>query len=160
MLRGQVYCSQLLIGGRFGWQTGVVKDAYDNAQFQKDIIFLGYVPDEELPRLTGAALALAYVSLFEGFGVPILEAMHCDIPVITSTSSSMPEVAGAAGYLVDPTVVDQIAIAMQEIWEQPALRQKLINAGREQRQKFSWEKATEVIKTALENVIGHPLALD
>ncbi len=151
---------KLLIGGRFGWQTGVVKDAYDTAQYQKDIIFLGYVPDEDLPRLTGAALALVYVSLFEGFGVPILEAMHCDTPVITSTTSSMPEVAGAAGYLVDPTVVDQIAIAMQDVWEQPALRQKLINVGREQRQKFSWDKATEVIKTALEKVVKHSLATD
>ncbi len=143
---------KLLIGGRFGWQTGVVKAAYDAAQFQKDITFLGYIPDEDLPRLTAAALALTYVSLFEGFGVPILEAMHCDVPVITSTVSSMPEVAGEAGYLVDPTIVDQIAIAMQELWEQPVLRQKLITAGQQQRQKFSWEKATEVIDLALQEV--------
>lgn len=136
---------KLLIGGRFAWQTGEVKTAYESAQFKNDIIFLGFVPDEELPRLTGAALALTYVSLFEGFGVPILEAMHCDVPVLTSNVSSMPEIAGEAGLLVNPLDVVEIAVGMQQLYENPNLRKHLIEKGKLQRQKFSWEKAAKVV---------------
>lgn len=136
---------KLLIGGRFAWQTGEVKAAYDNAQFKKDILFLGFVPDKELPRLTGAALSLTYVSLFEGFGVPILEAMYCDVPVLTSNVTSMPEIAGEAGFLVNPLDVLEIAAGMQQLYENPGLRQDLVEKGRGQRQKFSWDKATEVV---------------
>ncbi|MFN7118834.1 MAG: glycosyltransferase family 4 protein [Saprospiraceae bacterium] len=136
---------KLLIGGRFAWQTGEVKDAYDNALFKNDITLLGYVSDEELPRLTGAALALVYVSLFEGFGVPLLEAMHCNVPVITSNVSSLPEVAGEAALLVNPYEVPEIANAMQQLYENPDLRQDLVEKGKMQREKFTWEKATDIV---------------
>jgi len=136
---------KLLIGGRFAWQTGEVKDAYDRADFKNDITFLGYVSNEDLPKLVGAALALVYVSLFEGFGVPLLEAMHCDVPVITSTTSSLPEVAGEAGLLVDPYDVTAIAEAMQTLYQNPVLRQNLIEKGKTQREQFNWEKATDVV---------------
>ncbi len=136
---------KLLIGGRFAWQTGEVKDAYDRANFKNDIQLLGYVSDEELPRLTGAALALVYVSLFEGFGVPLLEAMHCEVPVITSNVSSMPEVAGDATLLVNPYEVPEIANAMQQLYENSDLRQHLVEKGKIQREKFNWEKATDVV---------------
>lgn len=136
---------KLLIGGRFAWQTGAVKDAYDQAVFKNDIEFLGYVSDAALPRLTGAALALVYVSLFEGFGVPLLEAMHSEVPVITSNVSSMPEVAGEAGLLIDPYEVGAIAKAMQTLYEQPNLRQQLIEKGKIQRKKFTWQRAAEVV---------------
>ncbi|GJM31103.1 MAG: glycosyl transferase family 1 [Saprospiraceae bacterium] len=144
--------AKLLIGGRFGWQTGAVKSAYEAAEHREDIVFLGYVPDEDLPRLTGAALALVYASLFEGFGVPLLEAMYCDTPVITSNISSMPEVVGPAGYLVDPLIVDQIAIAMQDLWQKPALRQEMVRAGRIQRERFSWDRAAATVWAGLERI--------
>ncbi len=136
---------KLLIGGRFAWQTGAVKTAFEAAQHQQDIHFLGYISDVELTRLTGAALALTYVSLFEGFGVPILEAMHCHTPVITSNTSSMPEVAGDAALLVNPTDVADIAAAMQRLYEDEALRNELIIKGNLQKTQFSWRKATDVI---------------
>lgn len=136
---------KLLIGGRFAWQTGEVKDAYEQAQFKNDITLLGYVSAAELPSLVGAALALVYVSLFEGFGVPLLEAMQCDVPIITSNISSMPEVTGDAALLVDPTDVNAIAKAMQTLYENPALRENLIEKGKIQREKFTWEKATAII---------------
>ncbi len=136
---------KLLIGGRFAWQTGEVKNAYDQAVFKKDIHFLGYVPDEELPQLMGAALALVYVSLFEGFGVPLLEAMHCEVPILTSNISSLPEVAGKAGLLVNPYDVNAIAEGLQTLYENPVLRQQLIEKGKHQREPFNWQQSTEVI---------------
>ena len=137
--------TKLLIAGRFAWQTGEVKTAYDLSDFKNDIIFLGYVPDEALPRLMGAALALVYVSLFEGFGVPLLEAMYCDVPIITSTTTSMPEIAGEAALFVNPLAVEEIASAMQVISENPALRQTLIEKGRVQRQPYNWQAATDMV---------------
>ncbi|MBK7869742.1 MAG: glycosyltransferase family 4 protein [Saprospiraceae bacterium] len=128
---------KLLIGGRFAWQTREVQDAYKAAKFKNDIIILGFVPDQVLPKLTGAALALTYVSLFEGFGVPLLEAMHCDVPVITSNVSSMPEVVGDAALLVNPLDIFEICKAMQFIYEDTALRQELIAKGRVQRKNLA-----------------------
>ena len=136
---------QLLIGGRFAWQTGAVKTAFDESQFQEDIHFLGYVSEEVLPKLVGAAFAFVYVSFFEGFGLPLLEAMKCDVPVITSNVSSMPEVAGEAALLVNPEEVENIAKAMLQFFEDENLRQEKIIAGRLQRQKFSWEKSADLM---------------
>ena len=86
---------------------------------------------------------MAFVSVFEGFGLPILEAMHCDVPVITSNVSSMPEVAGDAAMLVNPHDSNDIAAALIRMDAQPELRQKLIGKGRLQRLKYSWEKSAD-----------------
>lgn len=139
----------LLIAGRFAWQTGPVKTAYDNATHREDIRFLGYVPDEELPRLTAAAAALINVSLFEGFGVPVLEALYCDVPVLVSDRASLPEIAGAAGLQVNPESTDEIAAAMERLSQDAGLREQLIEAGREQRRKFSWYETAERIYRSL-----------
>lgn len=141
--------TKLLIGGRLAWKTEEVKNAYDTAVHKNDIVLLGYVADAELPRLMGAALALTYVSLFEGFGVPLLEAMHCEISVLTSNISSMPEVVGEGGLLVNPHSIDEITVGMKQLYQDEKLRKKLIQKGRIQRDLFSWEKATDVILQAL-----------
>jgi glycosyltransferase involved in cell wall biosynthesis len=140
---------QLVIAGRFAWQTGVVKEAFEQSDYQEDIHFLGYVADEDLPRLLGAALALTYVSLFEGFGVPLLEAMYAEVPVITSTISSMPEVVGEAGLLVDPIDSTSIQNALIQIHEDEQLQQELIEKGKVQREQYSWERASEVVYQAV-----------
>lgn len=137
---------KLLIGGRLAWQTDKVKNAYEQADAKDDIEFLGFIPEEELPKLMASALGFVYVSLFEGFGLPILEAMHCEVPVITSETSSMPEVAGDAAILVDPLSAGDITAAMQSLYEDPALRNRLIEAGKIQRQKFDWDKAARGIE--------------
>ncbi len=142
---------KLLLAGRLAWKTGEVKAALDQSDFAEDIVFLGYVPDEELPGILGSALALTYVSLFEGFGVPLLEAMQASVPVITSNRSSMPEVAGEAAFLVEPESEEDIARAMQRIWEDEALRKSLAEKGKIQRQKYSWERAADVVEKALFN---------
>jgi glycosyltransferase involved in cell wall biosynthesis len=145
---------QLLIAGRLAWQTGDVKEALESAQFRSSIRLLGYLDQEELPGVLGAATALTYVSLFEGFGVPILEALHSEVPVITSNVSSMPEVAGEAALLVDPTSVEQIAAAMSKLYHEPEFVQVLVGKGRQQRGKFSWQRAAEVVYTSLQELTG------
>jgi len=140
---------QLLIAGRFAWQTGEVKSAYDNAKYQKEIQFLGFVSDEELPKLMASAFVLVYPSMFEGFGLPLLEAMNCDVPVITSNVSSMPEVIGNAGLLVNPNEVNEIEKAMLEIFQKEELRKKMIEKGKEQREKFNWDDSAEKVYQVL-----------
>jgi glycosyltransferase involved in cell wall biosynthesis len=142
----------LLIAGRFAWQAGEVKTAYETARHRADIRFLGYISDEVAAQLMGAAEALAYVSLFEGFGVPVLEAMYAEVPIVTSNVSSLPEVAGDAALLADPTSVDEIAAAMRRIAEDEHLRNKLVANGRLQRMKFNWQRATDVVYEMLDAV--------
>lgn len=145
---------QLLIGGRLAWQTSDVRAAYEGAESKADIHFLGHVPEADLPRLMGAAFALVYVSLFEGFGLPVLEALRCGVPVISSTTSSLPEVTGEAGLLVDPTSEEAIAEAMQRMYGEPELYRRLVAAAPGQVAKFSWDRAAaqlyEVLKTVAE----------
>jgi glycosyltransferase involved in cell wall biosynthesis len=131
--------TKLLLGGRFAWQVGAVKDAFDQAKHKDDILFLGYLNTTELHQIIASALAMVYVSTFEGFGVPLLEAMHCDVPTITSTTSSMPEVVGDAGICIAPEDVTGIADAMFRVEQDLDLRTTLIERGRLQRQKFSWD---------------------
>jgi glycosyltransferase involved in cell wall biosynthesis len=136
---------KLVIVGRMAWQAGSVKNAYDKAQYQKDIIFTGFVNEMELTQITASALACTYISLFEGFGVPLLEAMCCDVPIITANISAMPEVAGEAALLVDPESTNDIAQAMQRVSTDSNLREKLIQKGRIQRQKFDWDNTAKTV---------------
>ncbi|MCR5423141.1 MAG: glycosyltransferase family 4 protein [Bacteroidales bacterium] len=144
---------KLVVVGARVWWDGELKEAYDNMQYKRDVIFVGRVEATELSRLLGAAQALVYVSLFEGFGIPILEAFYAEVPVITSNCTSMPEVAGHAALLVDPTMVDDIAMAMQLIANDEQRAMQLVEEGRRQRQLFSWERTANllwesIIKTA------------
>jgi len=96
---------------------------------------------DELSKVIGGAYALVYASLFEGFGIPILEALQCDVPAIVSNTSSMPEVAGDAALLVDPTDPQDIADKMHMLYKDEALRNKLIANARQQIKKFDWKNS-------------------
>jgi glycosyltransferase involved in cell wall biosynthesis len=98
---------------------------------------------EKLSKVIGAAYALVYPSLFEGFGIPILEALKCRVPAVVSNTSSMPEVAGDAALLVDPNDVDDIAAKMGLIYKDEALRSRLATAAAAQAAKFDWDKSAE-----------------
>lgn len=137
---------KLLIGGRLSWQTGTVKEALEKSDYRADIHLLGYISDDMLPKLTGAALALTYVSLFEGFGVPLLEAMSAQTPIITSNTSSMLEVAGDAALLVDPLDTEAIAKAMKRLHSDPDLRFELVERGLHRADSYSWEIAMKIIE--------------
>ena len=104
---------KLLIVGARKWWTKEIGNAFREMQFSNDVVFSGRLNAEELAQVLGASLALTYVSYFEGFGIPIVEAFRCGVPVITSNVTSMPEVAGEAALLVDPFQADSIARAMK-----------------------------------------------
>jgi glycosyltransferase involved in cell wall biosynthesis len=104
---------------------------------------LGFVPDDDLPALYCGAEALVYPSVIEGFGLPVLEAMRCGTPVLTSRSSSLPEVGSAAALYVDPYGVDEIAAALCQLASQPALRADLAARGLQRAEAFSWTRTAE-----------------
>ena len=133
---------KLLIVGEKRWWTEPIQKAYEAMRHKDDVVFVGHLQIDELQRVTAAALASVYVSYFEGFGIPIIEAYKCDVPVITSNVTSMPEVAGDAALLIDPFDVESIASAMELVMDENA-RNSLIEKGGERRNDFSWDKAAE-----------------
>lgn len=145
---------KLLLGGRMAWQTGKIGDLLPTLHFREDIVFLGYVSNEALPNLIGAAYAMTYVSLFEGFGVPLLEAIACNVPCITSNTSSMPEVVGNAGLLVDPNDVTDITNQMKTIWQDQQVYQQLVSNCAPQANKFSWDLTAQKLWQSLEKCIA------
>ena len=132
---------QLLIVGRKAWNFDQVVRSYESSAYRSAIHFTGYVSDVDLNRIYNASSGLTYVPYFEGFGLPIVEAMHCDTPVITSKVSSMPEVAGDAALLVDPGDPMAIAEAMGRLATEEGLAAGLVQAARHRRTAFSWEKS-------------------
>jgi glycosyltransferase involved in cell wall biosynthesis len=112
------------------------------------------VSDEQMRALYGAATLFAFPSLYEGFGLPVLEAMQRGVPVITSTTTSLPEVAGDAAKLVDPTDVDALARALEEVVGDPGLHAELAERGRVQAGRFSWQATAAETVAAYEQLAG------
>ncbi|MCP4542327.1 MAG: glycosyltransferase family 4 protein [Chloroflexi bacterium] len=130
---------QLLIAGGRGW---LYEDIFAKAKKHSDCVrILGFVDDADLPALYRNAALFAFPSLYEGLGFPVLEAMACGVPAITSNVSSLPEVAGDAAMLVDPLDVDDLAEAMARVLESIGLRQGMIERGLVQATRFTWERA-------------------
>ncbi len=144
---------RLILAGRNAWDVKDVREAHAQMTCKDAVSFVGYLPNEEIVRLTAGAEAVVLVSLFEGFGVPIVEAMRCDVPVITSQVSSMPEIAGDAALLVDPESVDAIAHALQRLASDMALRASLVAAGRKQVEQFTWDRTAAALWSACERVL-------
>ena len=112
---------------------------------KSSIHFLGRIEDEKLTALLSGAIALTYTPVFEGFGIPILEAFQCQTAVITSNVTSMPEVAGGGAILCDPFNIESIAEAMVKISADKALRSKLIQLGSNRVKDFSWDKSATLL---------------
>lgn len=134
---------KLLIIGEKKWWTADIRKAYDEIQFKEDVVFVGRLNSAELHSAIASALAMLYVSFFEGFGIPIVEAFYCDVPVITSNVTSMPEVAGDAALLVNPFSFESISEAMARITTDDNLRSTLIEKGRERRKLYTWQKTAD-----------------
>lgn len=143
---------QLLLAGRFAWKTEEVGVAIKTARHRADIRLLGYIPEADLARLTASATALTYLSLNEGFGLPMLEAMYCDTPVLAANATCLPEIAGDAALLVDPLSEAAIAQGLEKLAHNPSFAQQLIENGRKRRLKFSWDAAAEQIYQILRQV--------
>lgn len=133
--------------GKQGWMNEEILDEPKKLKIEDRVIFTDFIPTEELPYLLAGAKAFTLVSLWEGFGIPVVEAMACGVPVIVSNVSSLPEVAGDAGIQVNPESETQIEQAIRLLVTDKKLQQRLAKKAIEQAKKFSWEKmAGETVK--------------
>ncbi len=145
---------KLLVVGEKMWWTDSLKQTYETMRFKEDVIFAGRLSQDELAKVVASALALTYVSFFEGFGIPIIEAFSSETPVITSNVTSMPEVAGDAAITVDPGDVEEIAGAMRTIADDPAKRKELIEKGKLRSKMFSWDITAEKLWQSIEKAFN------
>jgi len=140
--RYQIDC-QLVIVGIKGQAQSALMSLVKELCLEKRVMFTGWIPNEDLSLLYSEAELFVFPSLFEGFGLPVLEAMAHGTPVVSSNAASLPEVAGKAAVLVDPYSVDEIAEAMHRILTEGNLRSKLVKKGRQRARRFSWEKTAK-----------------
>jgi len=143
---------KLVMVGAKTLQYPEIKAVVDNRGLNRDVIFTGYLDDEDLPSVYRAAMVLVLPSIYEGFGLPALEAMACGTPVITSNTSSLPEVVGEAGIMVEPRDVHALAEAMELVLMDKHLRSELRARGLERARQFTWEKAARETLKAYQQV--------
>uniref|UniRef100_A0A7C3ARW9 Glycosyltransferase n=1 Tax=Thermorudis sp. TaxID=1969470 RepID=A0A7C3ARW9_9BACT len=139
---------ELALGGKRGWQAEPIEQAIACSRHRERIHLLGYIPEEDLPALYSAAAVFTLPSLYEGFGLPALEAMACGVPVVASNRGALPEIARPA-LLVDPLDVDALAERLRQAL-QPDARQRLVAAGLEHARRFRWEVAGRATLEVLE----------
>ena len=136
---------KLILAGSILWSKTEIEDSYANSPCKDDIIFTGRLSDEDLQKMLGAAHALSFVPIFEGFGLPIVEAFQSGVPVLCSNVTSMPEVAGDAALMVDPFNVDDIAAGLEKLSTDNELRNQLITKGHIQKKLFSWSRTAGLL---------------
>lgn len=144
---------KLLIIGKKMWWSEEMENTFQQMKFGESVVFAGRLSTLELNQAIGAALAMVYVSFFEGFGIPLVEAFNCGIPVITSDITSMPEIAGDAAIYADPFSVESIADAMIKIASDEHLRETLIQKGNERKLLYSWDKTAELLWNCIEKAL-------
>jgi glycosyltransferase involved in cell wall biosynthesis len=143
---------KLVLVGKKGWINQTFFEEIKELGIAGDITFTGFVPTEELPYIYNLADLFVYPSFYEGFGLPVLEAMACGTPVIVSNRSSLPEVVGDAGRLIDPEDYYELQTAIQQIYRDQSSREQMKNKGIEQAKKFSWEKCARETLLAYQQV--------
>lgn len=138
---------QLVIVGKRGWLFEPIFAKVDKLSLKDKVIFTDFVPDEELPALISGAKVYALPSLWEGFGIPVIEAQACSVPVVCSNTSSLPEIVGGSGVLVDPQSTESIAEGINKVLTDDKLRSSLVNKGYDNIKRYSWQKcANETLK--------------
>ena len=143
---------KLVIAGKKGWLYDTIFTKVNILELGNDVIFTGYVDEIDAPVLMKGAVAFVFPSLYEGFGLPPLEAMACGTPVITSDTASMPEVAGDAAIMVDPYSVESISQAMERLLLDHNLRLQLIKKGLERASMFTWDRAVDIVSDVYEQL--------
>jgi glycosyltransferase involved in cell wall biosynthesis len=134
---------QLVLCGSPGWKSDQILHRASASPFHERIKHIGYLPDAELPALYSSATVLAFPSLYEGFGMPALEAMACGTPVVAANRSSLPEVCGDAALLVDPFNSESIAVGIDRVLNDEVTRNELIERGFRRARKFRWRDSAE-----------------
>jgi len=145
---------KLMIIGEKKWWTADINNAYEKMKNKTDVIFKGHTEPEELKNIIPSALVMIYVSFFEGFGIPIIEAMRSGVPVITSQSSCMPEIAGGAALLADPFSINSISQQMEKVASDKEVREELIVKGLERSREFTWDKTAKKLWSCIEKTIA------
>jgi glycosyltransferase involved in cell wall biosynthesis len=143
---------QLVLAGKKGWLYDDVLAEVRRQGLSDRVLLTGYLPDGDLPALMSGALAYVFPSLYEGFGLPVLEAMACGTPVVCSSASSLPEVAGDAALLIDPLDVEELAAALVRVATDARLRDDLVGRGFGQLRHFSWSRCAREVMQVLEEV--------
>jgi glycosyltransferase involved in cell wall biosynthesis len=141
---------RLVIAGRKGWLYDQIFRQVEQLGLETEVIFTGYVPQDDLPALLSGARLFVFPSLYDGFGLPVLEAMACGTPVLCSNVASLPEVAGEAALLVDPLDVKGMAEDMERLLRDEGLRSQLVERGFQQVRRFSWERCARETLAVLE----------
>ena len=145
---------KLVLTGRLAWKYDSFVKNLKTYKYRDDVVMTGYVGEEEIKKLIGSAYAMVYPSLFEGFGVPVLEAMQSDVPVITSLNSSMQEIAKEAALYADPESPADIAENMMLLYKDEKLRKQLIEKGRVTGKQYSWEQSAEHLWQSIEKAMN------
>lgn len=145
---------KMVVVGECMWSMSTIDLELEHMRHADDVIFMGRLQPTDLQQVVASAQALVLVSFIEGFGVPLVEAMNCDVPIITSDCTSMPEVAGDAGLLVDPLSTESIANAMERMATDADLRAQLIANAKTQRAKFSWDKSAVDLWNGITKMMG------
>ena len=144
---------KLVLAGRLAWQYESFEKDLKSYKYRNDVVLTGYVEEAVLADIIGAAYALVYPSLFEGFGVPVLEAMRCDVPVITSADSAMQEIAKDAALYADANSHTDIANKMMLLYKDENLRKELILKGRQIVKQYSWDKTATLLWQSIVKVM-------
>lgn len=134
---------KMIITGRLAWKNEEFLQLINTYKYRSDVLLTGYVPEDELASLLASAYALVYPSLFEGFGVPVIEAMKCGVPVLTSEETAMEEAAGDAGLYFNPNNHQDIAEKMMLIYKDESLKKQLIENGKRNVEKYDWERSAD-----------------
>lgn len=136
---------KLVLAGRLAWKYDSFLEDLKKYKYREDVVMPGYIAEPELALVTASAYAMVYPSFFEGFGVPVLEAMRCQVPVITSSHSSMEEIAGDAALYADPENFEEIAEKMMRLYKDEDLRKRLIEKGKLVAAQYSWKRTAELL---------------
>lgn len=147
---------RLVVVGGVGWRYQGILRLVEELGLRDEVVFAGFVPHEELPWWYGAADLFVFPSLYEGFGLPPLEAMACGTPVISSNAASLPEVVGDAGWLVSPTDVEELAEAMRRVILDPALREEMKARGLARASQYSWHRTAQETAQVYRRVLADP----
>lgn len=143
---------QLIIAGEQGWKFDR-EEALNGLKHKDDIRFIGFVPDDDMPALYSAASLFVFPSLYEGFGIPVIEAQSCGTPVLTSNCSSLPEVGGDAAVYVDPYDIEDIRRGILEILQDDKLQEALVEKGYKNAKRYSWQKSAELLNEIIEREV-------
>lgn len=146
--------TKLVLGGDFLFKSKEIKQFLYTSKWKEDITLIGRLSDKDLNTWLSGAIALAYMPYFEGFGIPLLEAMQCETPILTSSVTSLPEVGGNAAIYVSPESTDEISIGMKKLYENAELREELIQNGKKRLKYFSWDISANLLWESIQKTIN------